>query len=43
MPVRALVNAAELTAALLALNPAETRKPYFAFRKTMLQFFKKQD
>jgi hypothetical protein len=40
---RALVNAAELTAALLALNPAETRKPYFAFRKTMLQFFKKQD
>ena len=41
--LRALVNAAELTAALLALNPAETRKPYFAFRKTMLKFFKKRD
>lgn len=41
--LRALVSAAELTAALLALNPAETRKPYFAFRKTMLQFFKKEN
>ena len=41
--VRALVNAAELTAALLALNPAETRKPYFGFRKRMLQLFKKED
>jgi hypothetical protein len=41
--LRALVNAAELTAALLALNPAETRMPYFAFRKTMLEVFKRKD
>jgi hypothetical protein len=39
---RALVNAAELTAALLALIPAGTRQPYFAFRKTLLQFFKRR-
>jgi hypothetical protein len=41
--LRALVNAAELTAALLALNPAETRKPYFAFRKRIVQLLKKED
>jgi hypothetical protein len=41
--LRALVNAAELTAALLALNAVETRKPYFGFRKRMLQLFKKED
>src|SRR6266404_6336708 len=41
--LRALVNAAELTAALLALNPADTRKPYFAFRKGIVQLLKKED
>ena len=41
--LRALVNAAELTAALLVLNPAETRKPYFAFRKRIFQSLKKDD
>jgi hypothetical protein len=41
--LRALVNAAELTAALLVLNPAETRKPYFAFCKRIVQLLKKDD
>jgi hypothetical protein len=41
--LRALVNAAELTAALLALNPAGTRKPYFAFGKRIAKLLKKED
>ncbi|WP_363346326.1 hypothetical protein [Methylocystis echinoides] len=35
----ALADAATLTAALLALNPAEVRKPYYAHQKRMFEFF----
>lgn len=35
----ALVDVAKLTGALLTLNPTEVRKPYFAYRKRMLDFF----
>jgi hypothetical protein len=41
--LRALANTAELTAALLALNPAGTRMPYFAFRKRIAKFLKQED
>lgn len=38
--LQALADAASLTAALLALNPSDTRKPYFAHEKKMIEFFK---
>ena len=38
--LRALSDAGSLTAALLALNPTESRKPYFAHRKRIIEFFK---
>ena len=38
--LRALADAATLTAALLALNPAEARKPYYAHQKRILEFFR---
>ena len=37
--LRALADASSLTAALLALNPSETRKPYFAHQKNIVRFF----
>lgn len=37
--LRALADAATLTAALLALNPTEVRKPYYAHQKRMFEFF----
>jgi hypothetical protein len=37
--LRALADAATFTAALLALNPSEARKPYFAHQKRMFEFF----
>lgn len=38
--LRALADAATLTTALLALNPAEARKPYYAHQKSILKFFR---
>jgi hypothetical protein len=38
--LRALSDSGSLTAALLALNPDESRKPYFAHQKRMIEFFK---
>ena len=37
--LRALSDAATLAAALLALNPPEVRKPYYAHQKQLLEFF----
>jgi hypothetical protein len=37
--LRALADAATLTAALLALNPTEARKPYYAHQKRIFEFF----
>jgi hypothetical protein len=37
--LRALADASSLTAALLALNPSEARKPYFAHQKSIVRFF----
>jgi hypothetical protein len=37
--MRALVDTSELTATLLALNPEEARKPYFAYSQQIRDFF----
>jgi hypothetical protein len=38
--LRTFAEVASLTLALLALNPSDTRKPYYAYREQMLDFFK---
>ena len=38
--LRSFAEAASLTLALLALNPSDTRKPYYAYQEQMLDFFK---
>jgi hypothetical protein len=37
---RAFVDVASLTVELLALNPAETRKPYYAYEARLMEFFR---
>jgi len=37
--LQALADVASLTAGLLALNPSDTRKPYFAHQRRMIEFF----
>jgi hypothetical protein len=37
--LRGLVDATSLTAALLALNPSDARKPYFAHQRRIVEFF----
>jgi hypothetical protein len=38
--LQAFADAAQLTANLLALNPEEARKPYYAFQSRMVEFFR---
>lgn len=38
--LKAFADAAQLTAKLLALNPEEARKPYYAFNERILEFFR---
>lgn len=39
--LRALTDVATLTTAILALNPTDTRKPYYAHQRRMIEFFQK--